>query len=177
MRTKLSILMSGALLTAGVIFAAVHTDYDHHASFAGYHTYSWIGVSTQNPLWKQRIMSTVDSEMAAKGFTKVESGGDVGVSAIGQTTERETMQTFYDGFPGWGWRARWWGGGMGTTTTEVIPERVGNLTVDLFDGQSKQLVWRGQASDVLSDKPEKNENKMEHSVNEMFKHYPPKEKG
>jgi len=33
------------------------------------------------------------------------------------------METFYDGFPGWGWRAGWWGGGMGMSTTEVIPER------------------------------------------------------
>ncbi len=92
-------------------------------AFLVYHTYSWIGVSASEPLWKQRIMSAVDSEMSAKGFQKVESGGDVGVSAIGKLTERDTMQTFYDGFPGWGWRARWWGGGMGmgTATTEVVP--------------------------------------------------------
>ena len=40
------------------------------------------------------------------------------------------MQTFYNGFPGWGWMG--WGG---TATTEAIPQRVGTLTVDLFDGR------------------------------------------
>src|SRR5579872_6548608 len=88
MRTKLSYLMSGVLLTAGIIYAASHTDYDHHANFTGYHTYSWIGVSTQDPLWKQRIMSAVDSELAAKGLTRVESGGDLSVSAVGTATEK-----------------------------------------------------------------------------------------
>jgi hypothetical protein len=66
---------------------------------------------------------------------------------------------------------------MGTATTEAIPERVGNLTVDIFDGQTKQLIWRGQASDAISgDKPEKNVHKMDESVDKMFKHFPPNEK-
>jgi hypothetical protein len=82
------------------------------------------------------------------------------------------MQTFYNGFPGWGW-----GGWDGMSTTSTVPERVGNLTVDVFDGQTKQLVWRGRAEDVLSSKPEKNEHKLDESVHKMFDHFPPHEKG
>jgi len=37
---------------------------------------------------------------------------------------------------------------------------IGTLVVDLFDTPSKKLIWRGQASDVLSDKPEKNDKKL-----------------
>ncbi len=178
-KTKISFLVPLGLLAAGALVAAVHTDYDHKADFSHYRTYSWIGVKAGNSLWQERIMNAVDSQLAAKGLTKVPSGGDLAVSAFGRTTERDTLQTFYDGFPGWGWRAGWWGGmgGMGTATTEVVPERVGNLTVDMFDGQTKQLVWRGVASDVLSDKPEKNEKKVEHAVEDMFKKFPPKERG
>jgi hypothetical protein len=146
------------------------------ADFSRYRTYSWIGVKAGDSLWQQRIMSAADGALAAKGLQRVESGGDLAVSAFGRTQERDTLQTFYDGFPGWGWRVGWWGG-MGTTTTEVIPERVGNLTVDLFDEQTKQLVWRGRASEVLSEKPEKNEKKLEQAVEEMFKKFPPKERG
>jgi hypothetical protein len=43
-----------------------------------------------------------------------------------------------------------------------------NLTVDVFDG-TKQLIFRGMASDSLSGNPEKNDRKMERSVEEMFK--------
>ena len=177
MKRKISYLLPAALLAASAVYAAVQTDYDHKADFGRYHTYSWIGVKAGNSLWQQRIMSAVDSQMAAKGLTRVDSGGDLAVSAFGRTIERDTLQTFYDGFPGWGWRAGWWGGGMGMATTEVVPERVGNLTVDLFDGQTKQLVWRGVASDTVSDKAEKNEKKVEKAAEDMFKKYPPKERG
>jgi hypothetical protein len=160
------------------LYAAVRTDYDHKADFSKYHTYSWIGVKSGNPLWQDRITSAVDSALSAKGWTKVASGGDAAVSAFGHVTEQDTLQTFYDGFPGWGWRAGWWGmGGMGTATTQVIPERVGNLTVDIFDANTKQLIFRGEASDAVSDHPEKNEKKMEKAVDEMFKKFPPQSKG
>jgi hypothetical protein len=64
---------------------------------------------------------------------------------------------------------------MGMSTTEVIPERVGNLTVDVFDGTTKQLIFRGEASDTLSSKADKNDKRMEHSVEDMFKKFPPRE--
>jgi Domain of unknown function (DUF4136) len=163
-------------LTCMAWAASVSTDYDHKADFGRYHTYSWLGVKAGNSLWQDRITAAVDSQLAAKGWTKVASGGDATVSAFGKTTEQDTMQTYYDGFPGWGWR-RGWGGGMGMATTDVIPEKVGNLTIDVFDGNSKQLIWRGQASEVLSSKPDKNDKKLEHTVDDMFKKFPPKGRG
>ena len=68
------------------------------------------------------------------------------------------------------------GVGMGEATTQVIPERVGNLRVDIFDANSKQLLWRGEASDAVGDHPEKNEKKMDKAVDDMFKNFPPKGK-
>jgi len=163
------------LALAVLAFAAdVSVDYNHHAHFSHYHTYSWIGVRAGNQLWQDRIMQSVDSELSGKGWRRVEPGGEAAVSAFGHTTERDTLQTYYGGFPGWGWRG--WAG-MGTATTSVIPERVGNLTVDIFDGSNKQLLWRGTASDVLSDKPEKNDKKLSEAVDKMFKNFPPPEKG
>jgi hypothetical protein len=178
MKRKLLGVTSVLLTSACLMYAAVHTDFDHKADFSRYHTYSWVGVRAGDSLWQDRITSAVDSALAAKGWTKVASGGDAAVSAFGRTTERDTLETFYTGFPGWGWRARWWGGaGMGTTATEVIPERVGNLTVDVFDGSTKQLIFRGEASDSLSSKADKNDKKMEHAVEDMFKKFPPSDRG
>jgi hypothetical protein len=174
MKYRLSTVTTLLLASVCVLYAAIHTDFDHKADFSKYHTYSWIGVRAANSLWQDRITRAVDSALAAKGWTKVPSGGDAAVSAIGNTTERDTMETFYDGFPGWGWRAGWWGGGMGMATTEAIPERVGNLTVDVFDGSTKALIFRGASSDTLSGNAEKNDKKMEHNVDEMFKKFPPK---
>ena len=81
---------------------------------------------------------------------------------------------FYDSFgPGW----RWHGFGDGIATTTVEHVEVGTLVVDIFDTPTKNLIWRGVASDVLSSKPDKNEKKLEKAVKEMFDHFPSKSKG
>jgi hypothetical protein len=45
---------------------------------------------------------------------------------------------------------------------------IGTLVVDLYDTNTKRLVWRGTASDTLSDDPSKNEKKLEEAVSKMI---------
>ena len=156
------------------IFASVKTDYSHSADFANYKTYSWIKVSVQDPLWEDRVMHSVDSQLTAKGWTKVETGGDASVSAYGSTKNEKTLQTWYNGFGG-GWRWHGFGDGLATTTVENTP--VGTLVVDIFDTPTQKLIWRGEGSDTLSGKPDKDEKKMDKAVAEMFKKFPPPAKG
>jgi Domain of unknown function (DUF4136) len=166
---------SVALLTllASAAFAQdVKTDYDHHANFERYHTYSWAKVQTDDPLWQSRITDAVDKDLQAKGWQKVDSGGDVMLTAVGAVHNQKQYQTFYDGF-GPGWR---WGGLGGETTTTAVNYRVGTLVLDMYDAQNKQLIWRGSSSDTLASKPEKNENKLDKAVDKLFKDFPPKEK-
>lgn len=154
--------------------AEVKTDYRHSVDFGKYHTYSWLKVDAGNPLWVDRIRRAVDEELTAKGWSMVPSGGDVSVSAFGSTREQPSMQTFYDGLGGgWGW---WGFGDLGESTTTVQNTEVGTLVVDIFDSNTKKLIWRGTATDTLSDHPDKNEKKLEHNVAEMFKKFPPKVK-
>ena len=174
MKARLSFLIPAALVLAAALAAKVSTDYKHNVDFSRYHTYSWIAVRAGNELWQDRIQRAVDSALSAKGWMRVPSGGDAAVSAFGRTREQDTLQTFYDGFPGWGWR---WGGGIGTATTTVEPQAIGTLTVDIFDGANKQLLWRGTSSDTLTSNPEKNDKRMEKNVEDMFKKFPPPEKG
>lgn len=154
--------------------AEVKTDYRHSVDFGKYHTYSWLKVDAGNPLWVDRIRRAVDEELTAKGWSMVPSGGDVSVSAFGSTREQPSMQTFYDGLGGgWGW---WGFGDLGESTTTVQNTEVGTLVVDIFDSNTKKLIWRGTATNTLSDHPDKNEKKLEHNVAEMFKKFPPKVK-
>jgi len=129
----------------------VKTDYDRSVNFGQYKTYSWERVKTQDPLFVDRIKSSVNSALAAKGWTQVDSGGDVSIVAIEITRNQQTLNTFYDGLGG-GWR--WGGFGQATTTTETY--KVGTLVVDLFDTKTKKLVWRGMSSDTLSNNSDKN---------------------
>ena len=163
------------LLTATASFAQqVKTDFDRDSDFGHYKTYSWEKVQTQDSLWVDRIKGAVDSALAAKGWTKVDSGGDVAIIAVESTQDQQTLNTFYDGFGG-GWRWRGFGG-FGDSTTTVDTYKVGTLVVDLFDAGTKKLIWRGSASDTLSDKSDKNIKTLDKAVQKMFDRFPPSPK-
>ena len=164
-----------AILSASASSAEVKTDYDRNADFSRYKTYSWGKVQTQNALWVDRIKAAVTSALAEKGWTEVESGGDISIMAMEMTEQHRTLNTYYDNFGGgWGWR---WGGGFGdgfgTATTTEDTYEVGTLVVDLFDTNNKKIIWRGSASDTLSDKSDKNIKKLNMDVQKMFDHFPP----
>src|SRR4029450_825847 len=56
----------------------VSTDYDRAANFSSFKTYSWRpGTPLPNPLNAERLVNAIDANLKAKGFTKVDSGGDV----------------------------------------------------------------------------------------------------
>jgi hypothetical protein len=172
MKIKTTIMLSIAmivLITIPSVAQQVKTDYDRSVNFSQYKTYSWSSVKTKDPLLVDRIKNAVNSTLAGKGLTQVDSGGDLSINAMEITKNQQTRDTFYDGGFG-GWR-RWGGFGNATTTTETY--KVGTLVVDLFDAQSKDLVWRGSSSDTLSSNSNKNIENLNKGVDKMFKKFPP----
>jgi Domain of unknown function (DUF4136) len=145
-------------------------DWDHNVTdFSKYKTYAWVKPvrPTQNPLMDERIVAAVDTQLAAKGLRKVETDPDLLVTYnAGVKQERSAIATGMGG-----WRM---GGGMGRI--DPVIENVGTLVVDLSDGQQKKLIWRGVASDTLSDKSEKNTKKVNKAIEKLFKQFPPKGK-
>jgi hypothetical protein len=167
-------LMGLMFLFAGVALGAqVKTDYDRNANFAQYKTYSWEHVKTKDPLDVDRVKNAVNASLGAKGWTQVESGGDISIVAMEITNTQQTLNTLYDGLGGgWGWR-RFGGGGFGEATTTTETYKVGTVVVDLFDAKTKQLVWRGSSSDTLSNNSDKNIKNLDKGVDKMFKKFPP----
>jgi hypothetical protein len=165
--TIFSIAMFFAL-TAASLAQQVKTDYDHSANFGQYKTYSWETVQTHDQLLVNRIKDAVNATLTAKGWTQVDSGGDVSIVAREITQNKQTLNTFYDGFGG---GRRFGGFGDATTTTETY--KVGDLVVDLFDAKTKNLIWRGSSSDMLSNNPDKNTKNLDKGVQKMFAHFPP----
>jgi hypothetical protein len=162
------------LFFAGTLSAQqVKTDYDRTANFSQYKSYSWEQVKTKDDLDVARIKTAVNAALAAKGWTLVDSGGDVSIMAMEMTREQQSLNTFYDGFGGgWGWR-RFGGGGFGEATTTTETYKVGTLVVDLFDTKTKQLIWRASSSDTLSNNSDRNIKNLDKGVEKMFKQFPP----
>ena len=129
-------------------------------------------MQTSDPLVVDRIKSAVNGALAANGWTLVSSGGDVEVFAVETTKDQQTLDTFYNGFGG-GRRWGGFGGGFGDATTTTETYKVGTLVIDLFDGKTEKLIWRGSSSDTLSDKAAKNTQNLDKGVKKMFAHFPP----
>ena len=171
-KRRIWLSMATTILSATALSAQdVKTDYDRNVDFSQYKTYSWANIRTES-LWTDRIRDTVSSALSAKGWTRVESEGDITIMAMEMTAERRTLKTYYDTFGG-GWGARW-GGGWGTATTTEQTYTVGTLVLDLFDTKTRMLVWRGSASDTLSSKSDRNIKKLEKGVHKMFAQFPPR---
>ena len=153
----------------------VQTDFDHKKDFSQYKTYSWQEIKPANSLWDSRIKSAVDAQLKTKGWTPVDSGGDVAIVAVKMTKTQKRLDTFYDGFGGgWGWRR--FGGfddSFGDSTTVENDYKEGTLVIDLYDAKSKQLIWRGSAEETLSDKASTNKKNLDKGVVKMFRMFPP----
>jgi hypothetical protein len=175
--TRVTIYGAFLMVLLGSAFGQnIQTDYDHQANFSQYKTYSWQEIKPANSLWDSRIKNAVDAQLSAKGWTQVDSGGDVAIAVIKMTKTQKTLETFYNGFSGggWGWRGfRGYGSSFGDSTATEHDYKEGTLVVDIFDVKSKQLIWRGSAEDTLSESAAKNEKNLDKGVAKMFKEFPP----
>lgn len=168
-----AILITVALFLISLAATAqqVKTDYDRHVNFNQYKTFSFAKIQTSDPLMVDRVKSAIRTALADKGMTEVESGGDISINATEMTSNQQALNTSYDNF---GFGRRFGAFGNATTTTENY--QVGTLVVDILDTNSKALVWRGSASDTLSNKSDQNIKDLHKGVDKMFKHFPPKAK-
>jgi len=171
-------LLVSSLLALPAVAAAqdVKIDYDKSYNFAPVKTYSIkIATAWGNDLSQRRVLAEFEEAITAKGWKKVpDAEANILVLLHGATDTKKSASTFYTGggYGGYGYRG-YGGMGMGTSQTVVSEYQVGTLVVDMFDAKSKNLVFRGTASDEISDKADKNAKKLEKAATKMFKDFPP----
>jgi hypothetical protein len=157
-------IVASLLIPAAALGQKVYVDSDPTATLAACKTYAWTaGTLSPNRLTEQRIHDGVDRQLAAKGLTEVTGESDLVVATHVVTGQPRELNV--TGF----------GGGRvgGTATAQVERYDQGTLAVDLYDSGTRRLVWRGTASDTLSDRPERNSTKINTALTKMFRRYPP----
>lgn len=148
----------------------VNTDFDAAANFAGFKTYAWTaGTPAPDQLAEKRIHDMVNKALAGKGLAAAEGNAPSDLVVATHLVAKEQKELNAVGYGG-GLRF----GGGGTARVDTLIQ--GTLVVDLYDAKSKQLVWRGTATDTASDKSAKNTEKEQKAIDKMFKDYPPKAK-
>jgi len=130
-----------------------------------------LGTSWGNPISEKQVLAEVSEALTAKGLTVApEESADAVVAVHGATETKKSLTTFYSG---WGGSWHYGGmGGMGTSGTTVHEYQVGTLVVDVFDAKTKELTFRAEALDELSNKAEKNKKKLDKATKKMFKDLP-----
>jgi len=143
----------------------VNVDWKRGTDFSPFKTYAW-GISPRpvnDPLWHQRILDNIDGALAGKGLVKVDLNANPDMIVVYSAGLRQNVS--YQGYS-----TGWWNR-MGTINQVV--ENEGTLVVDLADPRQRTILWRGTATETLSDKSDKNIQKLQKMVSKMFQKYPP----
>ena len=171
-----------AFVACSVTFAQdVRTNYMPGTDFSKYHTYAWVddvqGVPAvgghPDQILDAQVKQAIDSQMAAKGFTKVADGGKADLLLGYQLAiDREKeINGFGDSWGGWGP----WGGGFGSFSASTSTINIGTFVVGMYDPAVKKLVWIGGAQHAIepSKKPEKNQERLNKGAQKLLKDFPP----
>jgi hypothetical protein len=170
-----------AILLVGCNPIYVDRDYDTSVDFSRYKTFSWMEVPDADPqnaaearltssLEARRVRSGIARELTAKGYQKLDEGGDLLVvfylGADQYTEFKQSAYTLGDVWAG----SRVGGGVTGTDVTQ------GTLIIDLVDSSQRELVWRGTAENAHRDdtSQEKLNETLDKAIKKLFEKYPPK---
>jgi hypothetical protein len=155
-------LVAMTLLFAITSFAQqVKTHYDRSADFGGYKTFSWQDVASQDARWADRIKDIVGAELRAKGWTLVDSDGDIAIVATEKIESRQAPQAIATTI-----RDRRQSTGVDSVTLEIF-------AVDLLDAKTKKTIWSGSSTHTPSDEFYKNVESLDNGAQKMFAHFPP----
>lgn len=172
-------LVIGLMLLLGACSSVrVTYDYDKQADFTKYKTYAFTEEALKIPLDdlnRDRVIRAVESELAAKGFTKSESPDaliDIHVKAEKRTEATATTT----GPGGYGYYGRWgYGGGYATTQVSYNDYIDGTMFVSMIDKSTEKIVWQGRGTKTIDEdaSASKREQNINYAVKQIFSKYPP----
>ena len=185
MKTLLAIPLLLVVAGTSQAFAQdVRYNFDKQANFASFKTYRWVaikGAAQLSDLTDRQVKAAIDVELSKKGLTQVDAdGAQTADLVIGYQAAIDQEKSFTSYDTGWGYGpgygGGWYGGGGGGMTTgQTSTIYVGQLALDIYQVESKALVWRGTVTKTLDTnaKPDKQQKNLAKSVTKLLKNYPP----
>jgi hypothetical protein len=178
---KKCLLLVSVFLALSVVRASAQgtsVTFAKEIDFAKYKTYKWVTIENAfrlDDLTAEQLVSTLEAQLAKKGLTK--SQADKADLLVGYQITREGDKHFnqYAVGASSGSAAGSTSGNGGVSVSTV---HSGQLVLDMYDSERKQLVWRGIVSDAFDPeaKPEKKQKHMDKAVDKLLKDYPPQKK-
>lgn len=184
MKKILCVIALGLFLFPFTSYGQVKSDYDKNIDFSQYKTISFAGWAKEsdkvlNDFDKKRILEAFKEEFMARGVDvkMMDGAAEVTLFVVVANKTSTTAYTDYQGGYGYGTRWGWgMGAGMGTSTTTYIEDDYieGTLVIDMYDSESKNMVWQGVINTNVKEDPAKREKSIPKKVRKLMKEYPVK---
>ena len=152
----------------------VGTDYDRSADFTTYKTYSFhqkgLDKLMVNDLDKKRLISAIDTQMGAKGFTRVSSDADLVVNILTSSKEQISVNNNNWGYGPYGYYGGYYGG------NSVSSYQSGTIVIDIIDDRRNILAWQGVGSDLNLSNLSAEVERIPKAIEEILTKFPPQPK-
>jgi Domain of unknown function (DUF4136) len=179
MKRLLPLVLVTLGLAAGVVTADTNSYFDKGYEFTSLKTWDFKTqrrISTDpianNSLWADDIRGEITRDLQSNGFERVTGGGrpDFLVAFYVGLQQKYDVQYMDYGYPGfWGRRRFGWNWGWPTADIWQVPYTDSTLILDIIDGQTNQLIWRGY--DVNTIDMKKPEKRLDKAVDSLVKKY------
>ena len=153
-----------AFLLAPAALADVSVDWDRGVAFASYDTFGLEeGTALSNPLAALRLEQAVSAMLLEKGLREDPSPDLlVIVHASVELSRSLNVESYMDD-----------GGTWKTKAPALRAIDAGTLLVDLLEASTRRLIWRGMATDTITNNPGRNEKPVPKALRRMFRKFPP----
>ncbi len=165
------------ILLAAVTAAAmdIYVDYDRSGRFSWYKTWAWAeteetSLKGHNDLMHSRIKNSIEHHISQGRLIEDTENPQLRITYHALSTQAMKVDpiSFGVGFGG-GWARDPYYGGVGISTAGSSTYEQGTLIIDIWEAETKKLVWRGIAVDVFVDDGKKADKKINKAIEKMIK--------
>jgi hypothetical protein len=166
-----------ALVASAAHAQKVYVDYDGATAFSQLRTFELVETNEDlrdlSTVLHERVFSTIAQYLSEGGMTQVEQDPDVFVAYF--TADRGHLRlilgdldyTYGESFE----HGEYWQGGVGTRTPDTFTFEEGTLVIDVWEADTKRLIWRGIATAALGKTNDKNVEKLEKALAKIFEQW------
>lgn len=160
MQKILLILSFGLVVALAACAPRVYVEQDNTASFSGLRTFAWVSPPigpVNNPILDSQILEgrvqrAVVADLSARGFTQVAANQSPDFTVTYHTVSKQKLESSGASFAiGFGSYYPYGFSNVFVPVGNNVQSRdQGTLMLDIIDGRSKRLIWRGWTKDWIS---------------------------
>ena len=161
----MAVFLGLALCGAAAGAAEITVNYDLQADFTRYNTWRWRkGTPAPDPVADKQLRDAIESTLAARGLSRVETRGDLEVVYHVVAENKVGVQKLVYKQPFFESQA-----------TRIRYLSMGTLVLDMIDASSGKIVWRGEAHDATPPVQRSIERMIDEGIAQLLQDFPPEE--